>query len=101
MEFANKANTFAETKEAGANVAASPFYDFLHLASAAIEQEKSFDPVKVKRAMDATKNYKGLLGNLNFTPTNHAAISTEDMTMATLLSARDPKAMNVFRKRAV
>jgi len=51
--------------------------------------------------MDATKDYNGLLGTLNFTATNHAAISIEDMTMATLLSGRDPTAMAVFRKRAV
>ncbi|MBR0820200.1 ABC transporter substrate-binding protein [Bradyrhizobium liaoningense] len=101
MDFAKKANAFPETKEAGVNVAGSPFYDFLYLVRAAIEQEKSFEPEKVKRAMDATKDYKGLLGNLTFTPTNHAAISVEDMTMATLLSGRDPKAMSVFRKRAV
>jgi len=101
MEFAKKANAFPETKEAGVNVAGSPFYDFLHLLRAAIESEKSFDPERVKRAMDATKNYKGLLGDLNFTARNHAAISIEDMTMATLLSGRDPKAMAVFRKRAI
>jgi branched-chain amino acid transport system substrate-binding protein len=51
--------------------------------------------------MDATKDYKGLLGTLNFTETRHAAISIEDMTMATLLSGRDPKAMAAFRKRAI
>ncbi|SDI16748.1 MULTISPECIES: ABC transporter substrate-binding protein [Bradyrhizobium] len=101
LEFAKKANAFPETKETGVNVAASPFYDFLHMLRAAIESEKSFDPEKVKRAMDATKNYNGLLGTLNFTATNHAAISIEDMTMATLLSGRDPTAMAVFRKRAV
>jgi ABC-type branched-subunit amino acid transport system substrate-binding protein len=101
MEFARKANAFPETKETGVNVAASPFYDFLYMVRAAIESEKSFEPEKVKRAMDATKDYKGLLGNLSFTPTNHAAISIEDMTMATLLSGRDPKAMAVFRKRAI
>lgn len=71
------------------------------MVRAAIESEKSFEPEKVKRAMDETKDYKGLLGNLNFTPTKHAAISIEDMTMATLLSGRDPKAMAVFRKRAI
>jgi len=101
MEFAKKANAFPETRETGVNVAASPFYDFLHMLRAAIESEKSFDPEKVKRAMDATKDYNGLLGTLNFTATNHAAISIEDMTMATLLSGRDPTAMAVFRKRAV
>lgn len=101
MEFARKANAFPETKETGVNVAASPFYDFLYMVRAAIESEKSFEPEKVKRAMDETKDYKGLLGNLNFTPTKHAAISIEDMTMATLLSGRDPKAMAVFRKRAI
>jgi ABC-type branched-subunit amino acid transport system substrate-binding protein len=101
LEFAKKANAYPETKEAGVNVAASPFYDFLYLLRAAIEQEKSLDPERVKRAMDATKDYKGLLGTLNFTETKHAAISIEDMTMATLLSGRDPKAMAAFRKRAI
>jgi branched-chain amino acid transport system substrate-binding protein len=101
MEFAKKANAFSETKETGVNVVASPFYDFLHMLRAAIESEKSFDPEKVKRAMDATKAYSGLLGTLNFTAATHAAISIEDMTMATLLSGRDPTAMAVFRKRAV
>jgi branched-chain amino acid transport system substrate-binding protein len=101
MEFAKKANAYPETKETGVNVAASPFYDFLYMLRAAIESEKSFDPEKVKRAMDATRDYDGLLGKLNFTPTNHAAISIEDMTMATLLSGRDPKSLAVFRKRAV
>jgi branched-chain amino acid transport system substrate-binding protein len=100
MEFAKKANLFAETREAGVNVASSPFYDFLYMLRTAIESEKSFDPEKVKRAMDATKGYDGLLGTLNFTETKHAAISTEDLTMATLLSGRDPKAMAVFRRRA-
>lgn len=100
MEFAKKANLFPETREAGVNVASSPFYDFLHMLRVAIESEKSFDPEKVKRAMDVTKGYNGLLGTLNFTETKHAAISIEDLTMATLLSGRDPRAMAVFRKRA-
>jgi branched-chain amino acid transport system substrate-binding protein len=100
MEFAKKANAFAETIEAGVNVASSPFYDFLYLLRAAVEAENSFDPEKVKRAIDATKGYDGLLGTLNFTETKHAAISIEDLTMATLLSGRDPKAMAVFRRRA-
>jgi branched-chain amino acid transport system substrate-binding protein len=100
MEFAKKANAFAETREAGVNVASSPFYDFLYLLRAAVEAEKSFDPEKVKRAIDATKGYDGLLGTLNFTETKHAAISIEDLTVATLLSGRDPKAMAVFRRRA-
>lgn len=67
MEFARKANAFAETREAGVNVASSPFYDFLYMLRTAIETERSFDPEKVKRAMDATKGYDGLLGTLNFT----------------------------------
>lgn len=99
MDFAKKTSAFPETKETGVNVAASPFYDFLHMLRAAIESEKSFDPEKVKRAMDATRNYQGLLGTLNFTATQHAAISIDDMTMASLLSGRDAKSMAVFRKR--
>ena len=100
LDFAAKAAAFPETKETGVNVAASPFYDFLHMLRIAIEQEKSFDAVAVKRAMDSIEGYKGLLGTLSFSAARHAAISIEDMTMATLLSGRDPAAMNLFRKRA-
>jgi branched-chain amino acid transport system substrate-binding protein len=100
LDFAAKAGAFPETKENGVNVAASPFYDFLHMLRIAIEKEKSFDPGAVKRAMDSIEGYKGLLGTLSFSATRHAAISIADMTMATLLSGRDPLAMNLFRKRA-
>lgn len=99
LDFARKAGVFPETKETGVNVAASPFYDFMHMLRGAIETEKSFDPASVKRAMDSIQGYKGLLGTLSFSPTKHAAISIEDMTMATLLSGRDPKAMSLFRQR--
>ena len=34
----------------------------------AIEGEKSFEPEKVKKALDSVKGYKGLLGTINFTP---------------------------------
>lgn len=44
MEIARKANALAETREAGVNVASSPFYDFLYMLRTAIETEKSFDP---------------------------------------------------------
>ena len=69
------------------------------MVCAAIETENSFDPEKVKRAMDAAQNYKGLLGALSISPTKHAAMAVEDMTLATLPSGRGPKSISVFRER--
>ncbi|HMN78652.1 MAG TPA: ABC transporter substrate-binding protein [Burkholderiaceae bacterium] len=98
--FAKKLQSYPEAKGVETAVTMSPYYDFLHLLKFVIEQEKSFEPDKVKRALDNVKNYPGLLGPISFTPTNHTGIGPDEIAMGTLASARDPKAAGVFRERA-
>ena len=87
-------------KGSGVPVANSPYYDFLHLLKLAIEGEKSFEPEKVKRALDNVKGYQGLLGTINFTPENHTAIGIDDIALASVASGKDPRAMGIFREMA-
>jgi len=100
VAFAKKVATYPEAKGSEVNVAAAPYYDFLHLLKMAIESEKSFEPEKIKKALDNVRGYNGLLGTINFTPENHTAISIDQMTLASVASGKDPKAMGVFRERA-
>jgi branched-chain amino acid transport system substrate-binding protein len=81
-------------------VAMSPYYDFLHLLKTVIEAEKTFEPDKLKRALDNVKNHPGLLGPMTFTATDHTGIGAEQIAMATLVSVKDPRAMGMFRERA-
>jgi ABC-type branched-subunit amino acid transport system substrate-binding protein len=97
---ADKIATYPEAKGKGAVVAGSPYYDFLHLLKQVIEAEKSFDPVVLKRALDNVKGYKGMLGTLNFTATNHTGIALEDIALASVASGRTPKGSGCFRELA-
>jgi ABC-type branched-subunit amino acid transport system substrate-binding protein len=100
VEYAKKIAKYPEAKGFESNVAAAPFYDFLHLLKKVIEDEKTFDTAVIKRALDSVKGYKSMLGTVNLSPTNHSAISIEDMTMATITSGKDPKSLGPFRERA-
>jgi len=100
VAYAKKIAAMPEAKGSEVNVAAGPYYDFLHLLKTVIEAEKSFDPDRIKRALDNTRNHKGMLGNLSFSETNHCGISPDDVVLASVASAKDPKAMKVFRERA-
>ncbi|GGC86594.1 ABC transporter substrate-binding protein [Chelatococcus reniformis] len=100
VEYAKKILAAPDAKGSEINAAGSPYYDFLHLLKMAIEQEKSFDVERVKAVLDSTKGYKGMLGTLSFTPEQHCGIDVADLVMATVTSAREPKAMGIFRERA-
>ena len=101
VAFAKKVAAFyPEGKGSGVPVANSPYYDFLHVLKMAIEGEKSFEPEKVKKALDSIKGYQGLLGTINFTPENHTAIGIDDIALASVASGKDPKAMGIFREMA-
>lgn len=100
VAFARKLTAYPETKGSGVAVANAPFYDYLHVLKIVIEGEKSFEPDVIKRALDNLKGYKGLLGTIGFTPQNHTGISTEDVVLASILSAKNPKSEGVFRERA-
>jgi branched-chain amino acid transport system substrate-binding protein len=98
--FAKKLQAYPEVKGNEVTVTMSPYYDFLHLLKAVIEQEKSFDPEKVKRAMDNVKNYPGLVGPISFTPTDHTGVGPDQIAMGTLASVKDARSLGVFRERA-
>jgi ABC-type branched-subunit amino acid transport system substrate-binding protein len=100
VEFAKKVATYPEGKGSGVPVANSPYYDFLHVLKMVIEGEKSFEPEKVKRALDSVKGYQGLLGTINFTPQNHTAIGIDDIALASVASGKEAKSMGVFREMA-
>ncbi len=100
IDYAKKIAAYPEAKGNGLVVANAPYYDFLWLLKHVIEQEKSFEPDKVKRALDNVRGYKGMLGTISFTPENHTAIAIEDLAMASVSSGKDPKSMGVFRERA-
>ena len=85
MEIARKANALAETRGSRRQCRLLSLLRFSLHAAHGNRNRKILRPEKVKRAMDATKGYGRLLGTLNFTQTKHAAISVEDLTMATLL----------------
>lgn len=101
LAYAQKIRAHAETpKGLEAIIAASPYYDFIHLLKSVIEKEKSFDIEIVKRALDKVTNYNGLLGDMTFTKERHTAFAPDDIAMATVLSGRDPRSQGIFRKRA-
>jgi ABC-type branched-subunit amino acid transport system substrate-binding protein len=100
VAFAKKVATFPEGKGSGVPVANSPYYDFLHVLKMVIDGEKTFEPEKIKRALDSVKGYQGLLGTMNFTPENHTAIGIDDIALASVASGKDPKSLGVFREMA-
>ncbi|MBV9561183.1 MAG: ABC transporter substrate-binding protein [Bradyrhizobium sp.] len=83
-----------------AYIAGCPHYDFLYLMKAVIEQEKSLDSDKLKRALDNVSGFKGLLGTFSFSSTRHAGVSLEDITLASVASGRDPRSVSALRERA-
>lgn len=99
VAFARKLMAYPEAKGIETTVAMSPYYDFLHLLKTVIEAEKTFDPVKLKRALDNVKNYPSLLGPMTFSATNHTGINADQIVMATLPSVKDGRSLGVFRER--
>ncbi|MBR0799623.1 ABC transporter substrate-binding protein [Bradyrhizobium jicamae] len=100
LALANHFLKIPAAKGIEAYIAGCPQYDFLYLLKAVIEQEKSFDSDTIKRALDNVKGFKGLLGTFNFSPTNHAGVSLEDITLASVASGRDPRSISALRERA-
>jgi branched-chain amino acid transport system substrate-binding protein len=100
VAYAKKIAQYPEAKGSESNVMAAPYYDFLHLVKKVIEDEKTFEPAVVKRALDNVKGYSSILGTINLTAQNHSAIAIEDMTLATVVSGKDPRSMGPFRQRA-
>ena len=97
--FAKKLAQYSEVKGMETAVVMSPYYDFLHLLKAVIEQEKSFEPEKLKRALDNVKGFDALVGKISFTPENHTGLGPDELAMGTLISVKKPQAAGLFRER--
>ncbi|HWS74985.1 MAG TPA: ABC transporter substrate-binding protein, partial [Quisquiliibacterium sp.] len=85
LAFAKKLEKYPEVKGMETAVVMSPYYDFLHLLKHVIEQEKSFEPDRIKRALDNVKGYDALVGKISFTPTNHTGLGPDELAMGTLI----------------
>lgn len=100
LAFAKKLEKYPEVKGMETAVVMSPYYDFLHLLKHVIEQEKSFEPEKIKRALDNVKGYDALVGKISFTPENHTGLGADELAMGTLISVKRQQSMGLFRERA-
>lgn len=100
LAFAKKLEKYPEVKGMETAVVMSPYYDFLHLLKHVIEQEKSFEPDRIKRALDNVKGYDALVGKISFTPTNHTGLGADELAMGTLISVKKQQSLGLFRERA-
>ncbi|VTU33704.1 Leu/Ile/Val/Thr-binding protein precursor [Variovorax sp. SRS16] len=102
IALAKKLQAASGVKGIEAYVAGTPHYDFLHLLKQVIEQEKSFDVDVVRKAFNATRGYKGAIGTLGFSETEHGGLSLNDITVSSVASSRDPrsKELGALRLRA-
>jgi len=100
VAFAKKLAEIPGAKNNEVNIAASPYYDFVYLLKHAIEQTKSFEVADIKKALDSTKDFPGLLGKVSFTPENHSGIALADITLASVSSGVDKRAVGCMRERA-
>ena len=57
-------------------------------------------PEAIKRGLDNLKSYKGLLGDISFTPDNHSGIGVRDVVLVSVASGQDARAMGCLRARA-
>jgi len=97
--FAKKMLTYPDVNSPY-NVASGPFYDFIYLLKSVIEQEKTFDTRKVKAALDNVKGFQGVRCKLSFTPENHCGVTADEIVLASVMSAKDPRSgSSVFRER--
>jgi branched-chain amino acid transport system substrate-binding protein len=57
------------------------FYDAVNIWAQGVKMANSFDPQKVAAAIEQIKNYQGLLGVANFSPTQHDGLNPNAMAM--------------------
>lgn len=100
MSLARKFQQISAAKGIEAYIAGCPQYDFLWLLKSVAEQEKSLDSDALKRALDNVRGFKGLIGTFSFSPTSHAGVPMEDITIASVASGRDPRSVSALRERA-
>jgi ABC-type branched-subunit amino acid transport system substrate-binding protein len=86
--YAKKLAGYPEVKGQEPNAVVSPFYDFLHVLKLVAENVKSVDPVALKRGFDGLKDYRGISGNLSFTPADHSAVPDDAVAFVKISSSR-------------
>lgn len=69
-----------------------PFYDWLYVLKTAVETANSFDPAKVRGALNSVHNYDGLLGKISFSSSSHLAFGDDQLTVARPTDLTDSKA---------
>jgi ABC-type branched-subunit amino acid transport system substrate-binding protein len=100
VAYVKKILSYPESKGQEPNAATSPFYDFLHVLKHVAEDQKSFDPDKLKQGFEQVRDYPGMFGKLSLSADNHCAVPADALAFVKLKSARDPRAMGCFRERA-
>lgn len=98
--FADALNAMDGSEGLGAAIAAGGYYDFVRTVADVIEAEETTDPDAIKAAMDSLSGVETLLGEVTFSPDDHAGLRDEDIVMAQAASVNEPQANNVFRRRA-
>lgn len=99
IAYARKIATYPEAKGTETYIATAPYYDFVYLMKHGVETAKSWDPEKIKQALDNTQGFKGMLGTFSFTATNHSGLAADELVLANIVSAKSGKAMGIFRER--
>jgi branched-chain amino acid transport system substrate-binding protein len=99
LAYVKKILKYPESKGQEPNSAVSPFYDFLYVLKHVVEEQKSFDPDKIKAGFEQVHDFPGMFGSLSITPENHCAVPPNALAFIKLNSARDPRAMGCFRER--
>jgi hypothetical protein len=90
------AKKLAAQPDVGSNVylaAISPYYDFMYLLKHAIESSKSFAYDRVKKALDSTRDFDGILGKLTFSSSDHHGISEDSVTLAKVTDPKVPESL--------
>ncbi|WP_432968879.1 ABC transporter substrate-binding protein [Dactylosporangium sp. CA-233914] len=100
-ELAKRIVEHPQTAGLGYSAITSPYYDWVTLMAAVIEEEKTADPAKLKKALDSLSGYGGVRSRITFTADNHSGIDKGDITIGTLTSALEPESLGgVLRRRA-
>src|SRR5690606_33703872 len=94
-------NKHPDTAGLGYSAVTSPYYDYMMLMAKVIEETKSLDPATLKAALDQVDGCQGVRAKVSFTPKRHSGIADEDITVGTLMSAKEPQSLaGVLRRRA-
>lgn len=100
-KLVERINAHPDTAGLGYSAVTSPYYDYMMLMAKVIEDAKTLDPAKLKAALDKVSGHPGIRAKVSFTAKRHSGIADEDITIGTLMSAKEPESLGgVLRRRA-